>query len=243
MRREGRLTSGQGRALAELWPRFGISPDAGRLVWSEVFGRSAPVTVEIGFGNGESLAAQALAHPEQDFFGIEVHRPGVGHLLGLIERMQLTNLRLSQHDAVEVLRNQVPPASVARVQIFFPDPWPKKRHQKRRLVQAEFLGTVAECLQPGGLLHLATDWPDYAEHMLAVLAQQPDLFQPRGPQPLPKRPTERPPTRFERRGERLGHPVSDLQYLRCCSAAPVPDSSSPADPDRNSSYPAAPNGD
>lgn len=214
VRREGRLTAGQRHALEVLWPRYGITSGGGVIDAAEVFGRAAPVTLEIGFGNGESLAAQAEHQPERDFIGIEVHRPGVGHLLVEIQRRGLTNVRVCNEDAVEVLEQRVPPASLDAVQIFFPDPWHKKRHHKRRLIQPAFVRLIASRLRPGGMLHLATDWDDYAAQMQAVLREEADLFEPDGPQPVPERPAHRPATRFERRGEHLGHRVSDFLYRR-----------------------------
>ncbi len=210
--RGGRLTAAQQRALDTLWPRYGVPWQPAPLDLPALFGRRAPVTLEIGFGNGESLAEQAAAAPQRDFLGIEVHRPGVGHLLQCIERRGLANLRIICHDAVEVLAHMLAPASLDTVQLFFPDPWPKKRHHKRRIVQPDFVALVAERLRPGGLFHLATDWPPYAEHMLAVLSAEPRLtnlhpgFAPRSPQ--------RPLTKFEQRGLRLGHPVFDLLFRR-----------------------------
>lgn len=214
VRREGRLTAGQQRALETLWPRFGIAAGGGPIDAAAVFGRNAPVTLEIGFGNGESLAWQAEHLPERDFIGIEVHRPGVGHLLGEIERRGLGNVRIFNEDAVEVLEQRIPPGSLDAVQIFFPDPWHKKRHHKRRLIQPAFLRLIASRLRPGGLLHLATDWDDYAVQMQSVLREAAELFEAEGPQPVPERPAHRPATRFERRGERLGHRVSDFLYRR-----------------------------
>lgn len=214
VRREGRLTAGQRRALDLLWPHFGVSPGDTVVDFASIFGRVAPVTIEIGFGNGESLAAQAERWPERDFIGVEVHRPGVGHLLGEIERRGLRNVRIFNEDAVEVLERRIPPGSLDGIQIFFPDPWHKKRHHKRRLIQPDFMRLLASRLRIGGRLHLATDWDDYAAHMQAVLDDLPNLFVPEGPQPVPERPGHRPATRFERRGERLGHRVSDFLYRR-----------------------------
>jgi tRNA (guanine-N7-)-methyltransferase len=218
VRREGRMTAGQQRALEGLWPRFGISAGGGLVDFQTVFGRDAPVTLEVGFGNGESLAWQAERMPERDFVGIEVHRPGVGHLLGELERSGLANVRIFNEDAVEVLESRILPASLDTVQVFFPDPWHKKRHHKRRLIQPAFVRMLATRLRAGGWLHLATDWEDYARQMLAVMEQCGDLFAPEGPQPLAARPSTRPATRFERRGERLGHRVSDLLYRRRATA-------------------------
>jgi tRNA (guanine-N7-)-methyltransferase len=213
VRREGRLTQGQERALERLWPSLGVAPGQ-PIDLLRLFGRNAPTTLEIGFGNGESLAAQAQAAPERNFLGIEVHRPGIGHLLVEIERLGLTNLRVCEGDAVEVLERQIAPASLDCVQLFFPDPWHKKRHHKRRLVQQAFLELVASRLIPGGTLHCATDWADYARQMQEELDRAQAWFTPQGPQPLPARPEQRPATRFERRGERLGHAVADFLYRR-----------------------------
>ncbi|AHE97116.1 tRNA (guanosine(46)-N7)-methyltransferase TrmB [Thioalkalivibrio paradoxus] len=214
VRREGRLTAGQARALATLWPRFGVEPGDDPLDLAALFGRRAPVTLEIGFGNGESLAEQAQRAPEQNFIGIEVHRPGIGHLLVEIERRGLENLRIFDRDAVEVLERRIPRASLDAVQVFFPDPWHKKRHHKRRLIQPPFVHLLASRLRPGGLLHIATDWDDYAAHVQAVMRAAADCFRPEGPQPLPARPERRPETRFERRGRRLGHRVYDFLFRR-----------------------------
>jgi tRNA (guanine-N7-)-methyltransferase len=208
------MTAGQQRALEQLWPRFGIPPGSGPVDLRALFGRDAPVTLEVGFGNGESLAWQAERMPQRDFIGIEVHRPGVGHLLGELERRGLQNVRIFNADAVEVLESRIPPASLDTVQVFFPDPWHKKRHHKRRLIQPAFVRLLASRLRPGGQLHLATDWDDYARRMQQVMAESTDLFAPEGPLPLVARPSSRPATRFERRGERLGHQVSDLLYRR-----------------------------
>ncbi|MEJ2480507.1 MAG: tRNA (guanosine(46)-N7)-methyltransferase TrmB [Acidihalobacter sp.] len=214
VRREGRLTSGQERAIAELGPSLLLDPQAGVLDLTEVFGRTAPVTLEIGFGNGESLATQAQAHPERDYIGIEVHRPGVGHLLQVVERLGLANLRVFEADAVEVLEQCVADDSLAVIQVFFPDPWHKKRHHKRRLIQPEFVALLARKLAPGGRIHLATDWRDYAEHMCEVMEAVPELANLHGPRAFAPQPTDRPPTKFEQRGKRLGHGVWDLIYRR-----------------------------
>lgn len=214
VRREGRLTRGQQRAFDTLWPEWGVPFQKQTLDPAELFGRRAPLTLEIGFGNGDNLATQAGAHPEQDFLGVEVHRPGVGHLLLKIEELGLTNVRIACHDAVEVLRHQLPDGAVDRAQILFPDPWPKKRHHKRRLVQSGFLELLARKLRPGGLLHLATDWQEYAEHMLATLDACPLLENTVASGGFSPRPAERPLTRFEGRGQRLGHEIRDLIYRR-----------------------------
>ncbi len=212
--RAGRLTAGQARALDDLWPLYGIEYSATPLDLDRLFGRSAPRTVEIGFGNGEHLANLAAAHPGRDYLGIEVHRPGVGHLLMLAAERGLTNVRTSQHDAVEVLRDQIPPASLDEVLVLFPDPWHKKRHNKRRLVQPPFVEFIATRLRAGGVLRLATDWEEYAHQMLEVIGASP-LFSNLSPSNdwMP-RPEERAPTRFEKRGARLGHGVWDLAFRR-----------------------------
>jgi tRNA (guanine-N7-)-methyltransferase len=214
VRREGRLTAGQQRALEQLWPRYGIElpEDADALrswLWTD-----HPVTLEIGFGNGDTLAEMASQNPDRRFLGIEVHRPGVGHLLQLIEREGLENLRIVSADAVEVLREQIPEASLDTVLVLFPDPWPKKRHHKRRLVQPEFVELVASQMKPGGRFHLATDWEDYAQQMLAVLEASEGFENATGPGQFAPRPDYRLPTKFERRGQRLGHAVWDLIYRR-----------------------------
>jgi tRNA (guanine-N7-)-methyltransferase len=213
--RTGRMTAGQTRALEELWPRFGVEYSPSVLSLDAVFGRSAPRTLEIGFGNGEHLAALAAAHPERDYFGIEVHRPGVGHLLMLAETNHLANVRTSTHDAVEVLRDQIAPASLDEVLVLFPDPWHKKRHHKRRLIQPPFVDLIASRLRVGGVWRLATDWEEYAMQMLEVLGAAKHLFANLSPTGdwMP-RPEERAPTRFEKRGARLGHGVWDLAFQR-----------------------------
>ena len=180
-----------------------------------LFGRAAPRTLEIGFGNGEHLASLAAAHPERDYFGIEVHRPGVGHLLMLAATNNLTNVRTSTHDAAEVLRDQIAPSSLDEVLVLFPDPWHKKRHHKRRLIQPPFVELLASRLRVGGVLRLATDWEEYAAQMLEVLGGANQLFTNLSPTGdwMP-RPDERAPTRFEKRGARLGHGVWDLAFAR-----------------------------
>jgi len=206
------MTEGQRRALDELLPRWGVDFTPAPIRQVALFGRIAPLVVEIGFGAGEALAARAAAHPDQDHLGIEVHRPGAGRLLLELEKLGLTNVRISTHDAVEVLSQQIEAGALDRVLLFFPDPWPKKRHHKRRIVQPGFVGLVASRLKPGGCFHLATDWAPYAEQMREVLDACPTL---RNAHPgWAPRPAERPLTRFERRGERLGHQVFDLEYLR-----------------------------
>lgn len=213
VKREGRMTSAQQRALDELWPRYGVG--VGRKIdFHGLFQRDCPVVLEIGFGNGESLAIMAQQNPDRCYLGVEVHRPGVGSLLLNIERLRLSNLRLSMTDSVELLQTQIPDASLAAVQIFFPDPWPKARHHKRRLVQPDFVQLLHRKLQPGGTLHLATDWPDYAEQMLLVMEAADGFTNVAGPGKWLPRPAWRPETKFERRGIKLGHPVHDLMYSR-----------------------------
>jgi tRNA (guanine-N7-)-methyltransferase len=213
VRRQGRITAAQQRALTLWWERYGVTPVDGPLDLDTLFGRSAPRVLEIGFGNGETLAAMALAQPELDFLGIEVHRPGVGRLLRRAAELHLTNLKLLCQDAVPVLEQHLAAASLARVQIFFPDPWPKPRHHKRRLIQPAFVALLTDRLQPGGLLQLATDWEEYARQMLAVLTTAPALVNTVADGFAP-RPDDRPLTRFEWRGQQQGHQVYDLVFRR-----------------------------
>ena len=208
------MTRGQERAWRELWPALGIEASDAMLDLDATFGRSAPRTVEIGFGNGETLVAQAAARPRDDFLGIEVHRPGVGHLMLRCEELEVSNLRIVCRDAVEVLERQLPPGSIDEVLIYFPDPWPKKRHHKRRLVQDEFVTLVASRLRSDGALRLATDWQPYAEWMLDTLGRCPLLRNESPDGAWSPRPASRPPTRFELRGQRLGHEVRDLAFRR-----------------------------
>lgn len=213
------MTGAQRRALDTLWERYGLDSETGVLDLDALFGRRAPRCLEIGFGMGEALAALAQTHPERDYLGIEVHRPGVGALLARLESLKLTHVRLFCADAVDVVNHRLPAACLDAVYVFFPDPWPKKRHHKRRLVQPEFIELLAEKLRPGGVLHMATDWEDYARHMMEVMERcalfintaGPGNFAPRG---------ERPPTRFENRGRRLGHRVWDLVFERRGTSAP-----------------------
>ena len=214
VRRESRITPAQVRALGELWPRYGIPDGDAMLDWPAVFGRRAPVILEIGFGNGEALAAAAVAHPENNYLGIEVHRPGAGSLLRRVEEEGLTNVRVMLGDASDVLARRVPDASLAAVRLFFPDPWPKKRHHKRRLVQPDFAALVTRKLELGGYFHLATDWPDYAAHMDVVLSQTAGLVEAGGTDLYRELVAARLVTRFEQRGRKLGHEVRDLVYRR-----------------------------
>ena len=210
--RQGRVSSAQLRACETLLPRYGIAYRDSLLNLNEVFGRAAPKILEIGFGMGETTADIAAACPEKDFLGIEVHTPGVGNLLKLIDARALANVRIIQHDAVEVLHHMIEPASLGGVHIFFPDPWPKKRHHKRRLIQPPLIQLLAEKLKPGGYLHAATDWHEYAEQILAVFSQEPALEN-TAPGYAP-RPAYRPLTKFENRGLKLGHGVWDILFTR-----------------------------
>ena len=212
--RAGRMTVGQSRALEDLWPRYGVEYSAAPLDLDTVFGRRAPRTLEIGFGNGEHLAKLAAAHPERDYLGIEVHRPGVGHLLMLAENAGVTNVRVSDHDAVEVLREQIPAGALDEVLVLFPDPWHKKRHHKRRLIQPPFVELLALRLRAGGVFRLATDWEEYALQMLDVLRGSASYTNLSPTGDWMPRPDERVPTRFEKRGARLGHGVWDLAFAR-----------------------------
>lgn len=212
VRREGRITPAQEDALARLWPRYGLEP--GMLDPAALFGRAAPLVVEIGFGSGDHLLASASSRPDHDFLGIEVHRPGVGRVLQQAEKLGLSNLRVLCHDAVEVLRDFLPAGAADEVVIFFPDPWPKKRHHKRRLVQPQFVALLAGALRPGGRLRLATDWADYARHMLEVMQAAPGFANAAPDGGAIPRPADRPLTRFESRGLRLGHQVADFEYRR-----------------------------
>jgi tRNA (guanine-N7-)-methyltransferase len=206
------MSIAQKRAYDQLLSRYAISYSPAPLDLSAAFGRVAPTILEIGFGMGETTAEIALAHPENNYLGVEVHSPGVGSLLKQIDLAGLSNLRLIQHDAAEVVRDMISPHSLDGVHVFFPDPWPKKRHQKRRLIQSPFVTLIASRLRPGGYFHLATDWQEYAQQMLDVLGSEPvlanvaDGFSPR--------PDYRPQTKFEQRGLRLGHAVSDVIFRR-----------------------------
>ena len=212
--RGGRLTTGQQRALDELYPRFGITEPGEALDFPSLFGRTADTVLEIGFGNGESTWRMAQAEPNTDFIGVEVHAPGVGRLLLAIESEGVENLRVAQADAVPFVEQRIPDASLAGVRIYFPDPWHKKRHHKRRLVQPDFVALLARKLRPGGLLHLATDWVPYAEHMLEVLDADPDLENTSATGDWVPQPAWRPDTKYERRGDRLGHETRDLVFRR-----------------------------
>lgn len=210
--RQGRVSNAQQRALDTLKPRFAIPYTVQPLDLVQVFGRIAPRILEIGFGMGETTAAIATAHPQNDYLALEVHNPGVGSLLKQIEELDLGNIRIIQHDAVEVLRDMIADATLDGVHIFFPDPWHKKRHNKRRLIQPSFIAQLVQKLKPGGYIHVATDWQDYAEQVLAVLSAEP-LLRNTATDYAP-RPEYRPLTKFEQRGLKLGHGVWDLVYNR-----------------------------
>jgi tRNA (guanine-N7-)-methyltransferase len=212
--RAGRMTQAQQRAWQELWPRWGIEKGEAPFDAAATFGREAPVTLEIGFGNGESLIALAVSHPERNYLGVEVHPPGVGHALLRCEAEGLTNLRVICQDAVEVMQRRLAEASLDEVLLYFPDPWPKKRHHKRRIVQPPFVELVASRLRPGGVFRMATDWQPYAEHMLATAGACASLRNESSMGGYVERPPSRPVTRFERRGQRLGHDVWDLAFRK-----------------------------
>jgi tRNA (guanine-N7-)-methyltransferase len=210
--RQGRISNAQQRYRDEMMDRIGLPYTPSPLDFDAVFGRSTPRFLEIGFGMGESSAAIAEAHPQNDYVGVEVHTPGIGSLCKLIAEKGLCNQRIIQHDAVEVLRDMIPTQSLDGIHLFFPDPWPKARHHKRRLIQPPFVALLADRLKIGGILHLATDWQNYAEHMLVVLSAEPSLRN--TADGYVPRPAYRPLTKFEQRGLRLGHDVWDLVFRR-----------------------------
>ena len=214
VRRPGRITASQQRALSELWPRYGIDYRDAQLDLDEVFGRAAPRILDIGFGDGEALVTMAARSPDVDFLGVEVHEPGIGHLLVLLERAQLENVRIIASDVVDVIDQMIAPQSLDGVNIFFPDPWPKKRHHKRRLISDAFMPRLAAITRPDALLHIATDWQPYAEVITEVLDRAPEFEVIETPPPGTMPIAERPPTKFERRGQRLGHNVTDFYYRR-----------------------------
>jgi tRNA (guanine-N7-)-methyltransferase len=210
--RQGRVTDAQRRAREHLLPRFGIPFSREPLDLERAFGRTAPKILEIGFGMGETTADIAARHPANDYLGVEVHSPGVGALLKRIDELKLANVRVIQHDAVEVLEHMIPPASLAGVHLFFPDPWPKKRHHKRRLIQPPFVALLTSRMEPGAYVHAATDWEDYAQQIMEVLSAEPLLNNTVAG--FAQRPDGRPRTKFEGRGLKLGHKVWDVVFRR-----------------------------
>jgi tRNA (guanine-N7-)-methyltransferase len=210
--RQGRVSQAQRRALDTLLPVFGIPFAPARPDFDAAFGRAAPRVLEIGFGMGETTAQIAAAQPQNDYLGIEVHTPGVGGLLRLLEAQQLRNVRIIQHDAIEVVSHMIAPDSLDGVHVFFPDPWPKKRHHKRRLIQPPFVSLLTSRLRPGGYFHVATDWEDYATQILMVLSAEPSLENTAAE--FAPRPAHRPLTKFESRGLKLGHGVWDILFRR-----------------------------
>lgn len=209
VRRAGRITPSQSRALHELWPTYGIQYASEPLPFDRLFGRAAPLVLEIGFGNGETLVQQASEDPDRNYLGIEVHEPGVGHCLLAAAARAVSNLRLLQHDAIDVLRHSIADAALSRINLYFPDPWPKKRHHKRRIVQPEFLNLASSKLAAAGELFIATDWANYAEHIDEVIAEHSVLTVAERIEHAGDRPLDRPTTKFERRGCRKGHRIWD----------------------------------
>lgn len=212
VRRSGRTTQGQKRALSQLWDRYVLQPDA-KMTAAAIFGDDKPLHLEIGFGMGDALLEMARAHPENNYIGIEVYQPGVGHLLSLLEKYEVKNVRVSTADAMQVLSMHTPLSALDAVYVYFPDPWPKKRHQKRRMIQTPFLNVLAKALRPDGVLNLATDWEHYARQMLTLLEAHPDFDNLAG-SGFSSRIPQRPLTKFEQRGIKLGHGVWDLRYQR-----------------------------
>lgn len=222
--RAGRITEAQRRAFDCHWPHYGLSLFAGPANWPDLFGRRAPVVLEVGFGMGDSLLAMAAAEPDKDFVGLEVHPPGVGRLINGAALQGIDNLRVYMADALDVLQDCIVDNSLARVQVYFPDPWHKKKHHKRRIIQPPFVEIIRKKLEPGGLLHLATDWQPYAEHMLAVMRRASGFRNLAEHGGYHLRPEFRPRTKFELRGQRLGHGVWDLLFEKTGSTSPDPES-------------------
>lgn len=214
VRREGRLTPAQSRAIEKLLPEYEFPASDAAVDLPAIFGRRADTVLEIGFGNGDILARLAAEHPERNYIGVEVHRPGIGRLLMRLDEASIENVRVAPRDATEVLRNEIPDDALRQILIYFPDPWPKKRHHKRRLVQQEFVLLATAKLVVGGEFKLATDWPEYAAQMLQILNASPDLENLSPDGTYVERPSERPETRFEKRGRKKGHAVYDLAYRR-----------------------------
>jgi tRNA (guanine-N7-)-methyltransferase len=213
IRRQGRITQGQQHALEHYWERYCLDPKI-NYDFTQVFGRNAPLFVEIGFGNGDCLAQMAFENPHQDYIGIEVHRPGVGHLMMKLAQLGLTNVRIFCHDAIEVLEQRVADQSLSGVHLFFPDPWPKKKHHKRRIVRTSFVKLIVKKLKMGGYFHAATDWQNYAESMLAELSAEKSIINASQTHDYCNRPVYRPLTKFEHRGTALGHPIRDLIFFK-----------------------------
>lgn len=214
VRRQGRLTTAQNFALEKYMPKFGLQASSGAFDFAKVFKRQAPTHLEIGFGNGQSVANMAAAHPENNYLGVEVHRPGVGNLLQLIQVQELSNVRVMSDDVFEVLQNNIADNSLAAVYIYFPDPWHKRCHVKRRIVNPVFIEMLVAKMQLGGLLHMATDWKDYAKQMMRVLSDAPQFKNSAGANSYSVRPEWRTLTKFEQRGHRLGHDVWDLMFTK-----------------------------
>lgn len=214
VRRQARFSAGQKLALEKYWPYYGLECKPQLLNYQQCFGRQMPTVLEIGFGMGSSLLEMAKAMPEKNFIGVEVHRPGVATLLRNIEQQQLTNIRIYKSDANDVLEQCIADQSLAEVLLYFPDPWPKKRHHKRRIVQPEFINLVQRKLRVGGVFHMATDWQNYAEHMLELMSQTIGFSNQAGVGRYAERPAYRPLTKFETRGQKLGHEVWDLLFIK-----------------------------
>jgi len=213
VRRSGRLTLGQRTGLIDLWPQFGVDIPSGIIDLNSLFKNIQPITLEIGFGNGDSLLEMAINAPDQNFLGIEVYEAGIGRLINEANKHQLSNLKIIKADAVEVLEHHIKDDSFDTFQLFFPDPWHKKKHHKRRIIQTDFLDLISNKLQYGGIMHMATDWENYAEHMMVTLEKHPCFKNAIGTHKYSLRPEHRPITKFERRGERLGHGVWDLIFI------------------------------
>ncbi len=213
VRRSGRLTLGQRTGLIDLWPQFGVDIPSGIIDLNSLFKKIQPITLEIGFGNGDSLLEMAINAPDQNFLGIEVYEAGIGRLINEANKHQLSNLKIIKADAVEVLEHHIKDDSFDTFQLFFPDPWHKKKHHKRRIIQTDFLDLISNKLQDGGTMHMATDWENYAEYMMVTLEKHPHFKNAMGAHKYSLRPEHRPITKFERRGERLGHGVWDLIFI------------------------------